>query len=58
MTDQIGVKSVDDEPNQLLDFVLDPNQAPGSEGLLDLARCHGSESFDGGIDVCITGIKA
>jgi DNA-binding response OmpR family regulator len=57
MTDQICINSVDGEPDQLLGFVLTPNQEPSRERLPDLAHGHGSEPFDRGIDVRISRIR-
>jgi DNA-binding response OmpR family regulator len=57
MTDQICINSVDDGPDQLPEFVLNPIQAPSRERLVDLAHSRGSESFYRGIDVPITRLR-
>jgi DNA-binding response OmpR family regulator len=57
MTDLICINSVDDEPDQLPEFVLTPNHAPSRETLLDLAYGYCSEPFDRSIDVRITRIR-
>ncbi len=48
---QICVDRVDDEPDQLLVFVRNPNQAPNCKRVLDLVHGHASKPFDHGLDV-------